>query len=369
MTKFKYVNWAQRVLPVAPFFFLLIANAFGAADKILTPIKTFETGSEISSIRWNSQGDVLATSGGEPNIRLWSNEGTLIDKIDTHTARVMGLAWKPDGYLLASTNCDLRDATQMHCVGGSAHLWNLRTKTEERELLHPHPHDHDQTSSRMAQKEGLASAIDPHSRPGGELRAISWSRDGRFIAISDASGILTVLNAASGDIVLREKTQWVISALDWSADGLLASASLDNTIVVRDIQRMKMIGTLRGQDANILSLAWHPRLPLLASGAGNKTVVIWDVAADKIVKTLNSFDAAVRALAWHPEGNYLAASSYTMGAGGGAVLIFDTKTWQQIGQGAVHRGAHISVLAWDANGDRIATGGDDRIVGLWRFTP
>ena len=369
MAKYKYVHLAQRVLPVAPFFFLLIANAFGAADKILTPIKTFETGSLISSVRWNSQGDVLATSGAESNIRLWSNEGALIDKVDTHTSRVMGLAWKPDGYLLATTNCNQRDATQMHCLEGSAHLWNLRTKKEERELLHPHPHDHNYVSSRMAQKEGLASAIDPHSRPGDELRAISWSRDGRFIAIGDATGILRVLDAASGEILLQEKTQWVISALDWSADGLLASASLDNTIVVRDIQRKKIMATLRGQDANILSLAWHPRLPLLASGAGNKTVVIWDVAADKIVQTLTSFDAAVRAVAWHPEGNYLAATSYTMGAGGGAVLIFDTKTWKQVGQGAVHPGAHIRVLAWDPMGDRIATGGDDRIVGLWRFTP
>lgn len=369
MNRFNFRQSARRIIFSVPLF-SLIGLTHAAADKTLTPLAPLDAGHIVTSIRFSPDGDMLATSARDPFIRLWSADGKLVTKIDTHTFSVTEVAWKPDGKQLASTHCVQRDgAMRMHCVEGSAHLWDMTNKSHLRRLAHVDPHHHHHSSSRMEQKEGKPEAIDPHSHPGAEIRAVAWSRDGRYIALGDASGLLRVQEAASGKTMLEEKAQWGIVALDWSANGLLASAAMDNTVVVWNVQQKKIVKTLKGQSWNVFAVAWHPKLPVLASGAGDRTLVVWDAKADKIVQTLTGFDAAVRAIAWRPDGRYLAAASYTMAHNGGTLWLFDTISWQPVVRGATHAGAHINVVAWDPRGERIATGGDDRLVRLWRFSP
>jgi WD40 repeat protein len=64
----------------------------------------------ITLVRFSPDGDILASSGRDGTIKIWSTQegkfGTLIGEINGHQKAVFGLAFSPDGQNLASASMD-----------------------------------------------------------------------------------------------------------------------------------------------------------------------------------------------------------------------------------------------------------------------
>jgi WD40 repeat protein len=115
---------------------------------------------------------------------------------------------------------------------------------------------------------------------------------------------------------------WHVNSLTFSDDGeLLVSASnTERTAKIHDVSTGRLLVTLRGHQARILSLAFVPRTELVATAGAAGTVRLWDVHSGQEQACLN-LDAnalLVSAVACSRDGRMLAATD-----GGERLLVWD----------------------------------------------
>ena len=89
---------------------------------------------------------------------------------------------------------------------------------------------------------------------------------------------------------------------------LLASASLDQTIVLWDAATGKRIRTLRGHSDQYSRIAFSPDGQTIAAGQANGTVKFWDVATGQENPEQDGHIGVVRCVAYSPDGKLLASA-------------------------------------------------------------
>ncbi len=114
----------------------------------------------------------------------------------------------------------------------------------------------------------------------------------------------------------------------FSADGKrLATASLDKTAKVWDVETGQELLTLAGHDDRVMGVAFSPDGKLLATASWDNTAKVWDAATGKEIETLRGHSGYVFSVAFSPDGKRLAS------AGGyrnrGEVKLWDTSFWQK----------------------------------------
>ena len=332
----------------------------------LERITSFDGRGDIMTLRWNPAGSLLAIASSDPSIKLRTTpDGKVVATLRGHGSHVYDVDWNEDGSLLASAACNRRDTTGMHCMSGGIIVWDVESGTQLQELSFP-DHSH-AVATRMEQKEGKASAVDPHSQPGAEVRAVAWSNDGNSLAVGNAAGMVRIWDTATWQVIHESTPHWQITDMAWSKDGRLAVAARDNTVSVWDVSGSGIAHVINRHTLDIYAIAWHPALPLLASSSGDRTVVIWDAGREQTVQILEGFDGSVRGVAWHPDGRYLAVTTHSLASGAGEIWVYDTSSWQRVARGIGEPERAFRSVSWSPDGSVLASGGTDYLVTLWRF--
>ena len=107
------------------------------------------------------------------------------------------------------------------------------------------------------------------------------------------------------EAVLRghRMTPW---ALAFSPDAkVLASVSLDNTIVLWDVATGRRRATLKGHRGSVLDARFSPDGAVLATGGHDRTIKVWEIAHDPDPEILDAHAGGVEALAFSPDGRTL----------------------------------------------------------------
>lgn len=130
-----------------------------------------------------------------------------------------------------------------------------------------------------------------------------------------------------------------------------------------------------GHTARVTDLAFTPDGETIVSSSDDKTIRVWDWQSGVTLRTLRGYagdgsDGKVYAIAVSPDGRTVAAGGYFgPGLGDkppyGDVRLFDLSTGRLK---AVLKGAEYEIydLAFSADGGRLAAGGADGFVYLWR---
>jgi WD40 repeat protein len=295
--------------------------------KPIAPVKA-----AISSLAFQPGGAALAL-GSYREIVLVGANGKPIAKLEGHANQVRGLAFSPDGKLLAAAGGNPGQF-------GEIKLWSVADK---RELLSIRGHRDN-------------------------IFAIAFSPDGKLLASCSYDRLVKLWDAATGKEVrnLKDHTDAVF-AVAFSPDGkLLASASADRTIKIWNPVTGERLYTLGdGLDA-MNTVAFHPSGGLLAGAGADRVIRVWEVneKEGKQVRSMIAHEDAINQVVFSPDGKTLASTGADR-----VIKLWDATTPQLTEIKMLERQPDWAlVMAYAPDGKRLAVGRYDGSVATYDLT-
>ncbi|WP_414755616.1 AAA-like domain-containing protein [Anabaena sp. CCY 9910] len=280
---------------------------------------------EIGSITFNTQANVIATSGNG-TIKLWQQNGSLVETLQGYKGLKNDLGFSPDGKtIVAGMN------------QGTAKLWRWDSK---------------QIKTLPAFKEWLTN--------------VSFSPDGKIIAFGTSQGNIQIWKQGTPTLISspsKDSHKNFVTSIAFSPDGkTIASGgdSDDRTIKLWHIDGT-LITTLNGHRKEINSISFSPDGEIIASASADQTIKLWQ-RNGKPITTLTGHNNSVTSVSFStdPDGKILASGSY------------DTtiKLWKRDGTPITTLTGHskpVTSLIFSPDGKTIVSASEDGKVILWNL--
>ncbi len=320
----------------------------------------------VEAIAVSADDKYLATASSDQTVRLWdttSGQEIAVFKGNTEQA-FFAVAFSADGKILAGAGSDgtisLWDVASKQDVGTLGKhkqaVWSLAFSSTG--ILASGSADRTVKLWSLGGNKELANLETSWSasRP---VLAVAYPSDGKVLAVATKDPAVHIRDAGSGDVikVLSGHTAEP-TCLAFSPDGLtLASGSEDKTIRIWNRYSGTEIRTLQGHAEPVRALAFSKTL--LASGGDDKIIRLWDPATGKSLGSLPGHEAAIRALAISPDGQTLAS-----GGADRVIKVWDLVKKTEISTLKGHQGT-VRALAFSSD-QALASAGEDGKIILWR---
>jgi WD40 repeat protein/tRNA A-37 threonylcarbamoyl transferase component Bud32 len=321
----------------------------------------------VRGLAFSPDGTLLAAAGSDGRVVLWNPVERKSVKVLYGPAKgFLGVAFRPDGRRLAVAHSN-----------GTVHVWALPGYEREPLLTRP----------------GF-----PASMP-----RLAYAPEGNLLVAADWHGNLHVWAADSGAYqrtVAAHKQD--IRALSFSADGTqFVTAGEDRTVRLWDAYFMTERARFIGHDAAVTAAAFRPDGRQIISGDRAGVLKFWDPAKNPAVTEMPRPVSGVEGVAFSPDGRHVAAAIRTGGlevwnvaehrcavevkalapelhavawqpggttvavAGGdGKVRLRDGRDGKEVRTLEGHQGP-VRALAFRPDGKVLASGGDDGPIQLW----
>ncbi|NWF70389.1 MAG: protein kinase [Chloroflexi bacterium] len=211
---------------------------------------TFDSNHQVFALAYHPQRPLLAAGAATGGIFLWNitqDTLTAAGQLRGHgTDRISGLAFSPDGRILASGSFDR-----------TIRLWNSDTM------------------------QPIGQPLSGHTD---NITSIAFSPDGTLLASGCRDGTVRLWDVATGTQIgeaLRPQSDWVLSVA-FSPDGrLLATGTRARTVILWDVAARRMMGTpLVAHRGQVNALAFSADSAALFSGGDDAAIFRWDVDLD-----------------------------------------------------------------------------------------
>ncbi|PSB27424.1 AAA-like domain-containing protein [Stenomitos frigidus] len=147
-----------------------------------------------------------------------------------------------------------------------------------------------------------------------------------------------------------------VMAVSVSREGLIASASADNTIKLWRLDG-SLVNTLKGHKDTVLSVSFSPDGKTIASTGLDQTIKLWRLDGT-VLQSWQGSDRRIQSIRFSPNGKTLASA-------GDDRLV---KLWNREGKLLATLSGHqnaVLALSFSPDGQTLASAGDDTSIRLW----
>jgi WD40 repeat protein/serine/threonine protein kinase len=298
-------------------------NGTPLADVEERPLHTL-SGHALDVMRLAFSRDGLLASGSlDKTVRIWdSKTGELIQTLRDSRSEIRGVAFSPDGKLVAADGGN-----------GIVIVWYAR-------------------SGRIALSRDKASLTN--------FEGIAFRPDGKVLALADLGGCARILDSVTGrELRKLDVPNSGALAVAYDPSGLrLAAACDDQTVRIWHSTNDKA-QLFTGHKAEVMSVAFRSDGARIASVGGDGLLILWDAATTKELWRLLAHRDYINCVAFSPDGRYLATASrdgsIKLWNGDSGKLLRTVRTRQR----------EVFAVAFHPNGKLLASAGEDGSVKIW----
>lgn len=295
----------------------------------------------IQTLAFNPITNVLASSGKDGVIRLWSPETwQVLRNVIGHSGRIWSVAWSPDGRYLASAGAD-----------GQIRVWESEPNQLRQFPLESTPYrgmavfNSDDTLI-TCNEGGVISSWSTKDQSRIALEKLGTNAISNFELSPDGTKFGVITHGGQTEVWLRKpltrlwacnkKGQFKNDMLAWSKDGaIIANCTDKHTLTIFDAATGAAISQLP-IDATVWDGAFLADRSLLISTG--QDIRLWDPAASKVRW---SSPGAYHQLAISPDGRYVATDANSQ------VVILETAKGQVISHMVVEGEVHSLTISPD----------------------
>ena len=329
-------------------------------------LEEFNDTDTVFAVDISPNGKIIASGGGDKNLKIWQPDGALLASVKGHQARIWDVKFSPDGELIATASRDRtvklwsRDGSELHTLKGHQDAVLGVVFSPDGELIATASRDRTVKlwsrdgklldSTEAHEQEVIDLNFSPRQLPNGGYLLGTTSKD-RTVKLWQVKQKIVpqpiVIKLLNDDI----------RCIAFSPDGeTIAVGSHDTKISLIDLEG-KIKRTLSGHENSVSDIAFSPDGQTLTSVSWDGTIKFWNLDGTSI-KTITDDSQRIWGIAFSPDGKSIATAGERHG-----VKLWRTQN-PLLNRFNGHEAGVIDIANHPTQEDIIASASDDKTIKL-----